>query len=530
MKNTHTLFALLLVLSLPLALGIPYYISQSISSTNNTHSLATTSTNKTILPPSYSITELVIDTDLNKFPSDYNSLLETLNISLSQHQKMTLLLYGETVVKSEHSKVSDAYRELVEKEMPVLIPQEYLNIYINGEVKRYVNNQNRGDNILQEEIVEERNSFPNQYSEYIYTQLHSVLPLLEENTNYSVDGDLDVRDFVLELNSESINQAYQRVRVVKVFTKKIGQLQNFLNNIVAYSQIDNDINTKNRLSKELKHIIYNPILDREGELYWKISVVKDKLYTYPIYITEQFEIDDNNFYSDYDIAPIQQTTGTTRVPILMYHHIEEVPESGSDFAKSLYVTPEIFEQQLAYLVKKNYKSITPKELYNLAKKGENPSQKSIMLTFDDGNSNNYTNAYPLLKKYGFTGIFYIISNKKLISIEHLQEMAVGGMIIDSHSATHADLSRTRSANKLYTEIVGSKHTLEKITGKEIYSIAYPGCVANRNTYRYLPQGGYLIGLSCGKDIDHSPSRLHALSRRHIYNSIESLKDILSGKL
>ncbi|NLZ24574.1 hypothetical protein GX888_02415, partial [Candidatus Dojkabacteria bacterium] len=205
MKDTHTLFALLLVLSLPLALGIPYYISQSISSTNNTHSLATTSTNKTISSPSYSITELVIDTDLNKFPPDYDSLLETLNISLSQHQKMTLLLYGETVVKSEYSKVSDAYRELIEKEMPVLIPQEYLNIYVNGEVKRYVNNQNRGDNILQEEIVEERNSFPNQYSEYIYTQLHSVLPLLEENTNYSVDGDLDVRDFVLELNSESIN-------------------------------------------------------------------------------------------------------------------------------------------------------------------------------------------------------------------------------------------------------------------------------------------------------------------------------------
>ena len=233
-----------------------------------------------------------------------------------------------------------------------------------------------------------------------------------------------------------------------------------------------------------------------------------------------------NFIADYDVPLTEQAKGTVRIPVLMYHNITAQPDNIK--TRHLYVTPEMFEEQMAYLVRKNYRSLTPKEFYDILKSGKNPEQKSVMITFDDGTIGHYQNAYPILKKYSLTGVFYVPSSKSAISRQRLREMSDNGMVIDSHSTTHADLTKITDDASFADEIQNSKYALQAATGKQVVSIAYPGCVAKSKALAWTQSSAYLLGFSCGKVIDHRFSQRFVLSRLHIYNNFENYVRRLSG--
>jgi peptidoglycan/xylan/chitin deacetylase (PgdA/CDA1 family) len=237
-------------------------------------------------------------------------------------------------------------------------------------------------------------------------------------------------------------------------------------------------------------------------------------------------IDTENFDHDYDYPPVQQFQGTVRVPILTYHHISKLPKNMSD--RSYFVSPVVFDEQMAYLEAKHYRTLTPEELYNLLLEGKNPKQKSVMITFDDGNKDNYENAFPILKKYGFVGVFYIPSSKSGISTAQLVEMVRAGMIIDSHSATHMALQTVTDDYLLQKEITSSKSIIEHMTGRTIFSFSYPGCGYSGLVISKVRMSNYLIAVTCGKSIDHTYKHRFELSRMHVYNDLENFKKRLSG--
>ncbi|PJA12750.1 hypothetical protein COX64_04195 [Candidatus Dojkabacteria bacterium CG_4_10_14_0_2_um_filter_Dojkabacteria_WS6_41_15] len=237
-------------------------------------------------------------------------------------------------------------------------------------------------------------------------------------------------------------------------------------------------------------------------------------------------VNNNNFSLDYDYKPTKQAKGTVRIPILTYHHIAKMPKDKA--SRAYYVTPETFEKQLAYLKAKNYKVITSQQFYNQVKSGKNPKQKMVMLTFDDGNKDSYTNAFPLLKKYGFTGVFYINNKRLKISAKQLKEMSDNGMVIDSHTASHIDLKKENNQSVLNSEITSSKSVLEGITNRKVVSVSYPGCTFDTQVVNTAAKAGYKFGVSCGKSIDHRPGALFGLSRMHIYSDLENFKKRLSG--
>jgi peptidoglycan/xylan/chitin deacetylase (PgdA/CDA1 family) len=210
---------------------------------------------------------------------------------------------------------------------------------------------------------------------------------------------------------------------------------------------------------------------------------------------------------------------------MTYHHIAPLPAGNS---RAYFVSPTIFEQQLAYLKQKNYKTLTAQEFYDQLRTSQNPAQKSVLLTFDDGNADNYTNAYPLLLKYGYVGTFFIPTSKSGINKTKLKEMADHGMSIESHSKTHIDLVKETNPDILYDEVVNSKYALQNMTGHTVIAFSYPGCVYNSSTIALDNQAGYKIAFSCAKSIDHKPGGRLAISRMHVYNDMEDFKKRLSG--
>jgi len=242
-----------------------------------------------------------------------------------------------------------------------------------------------------------------------------------------------------------------------------------------------------------------------------------------------FEINDNNFDELYDVTPTAQKKGTVRIPIFMYHQIAPVPAGQSQFKSGLYVDPLDFEKQMAYLVKQNYKTVSSQEYSTILKTGKNPTQKTVMLTFDDGTLNQYTNGYPILKKYGLTGVFYIISQRSGINQTQTKEMSDGGMDIGSHSAHHPDLMKVTDPSELTAEIISSRYALQNATGKTVTSFCYPGCGYNSTTLSYVANAGYTIAVSCGATIDNYPSHALTLARVHAFGSMDSFKNLLSGQ-
>jgi len=202
------------------------------------------------------------------------------------------------------------------------------------------------------------------------------------------------------------------------------------------------------------------------------------------------ETEPRNFGVDYDYPQVAQRDGTVRIPVLTYHQVGTLPASGG--ARDYYVSPGMFDRQMAYLKQKQYKTLTMQEFYDLVKSGENPVQKSVLITFDDGNYNNYSNAYPILKKYGFVATFFIVSSKSGISSAHLKEMVADGMDIESHSATHKDLTKIEDESELSSEIISSRYATGSLSGSTVISFSYPGCVGNHDTISYVISAGYSL--------------------------------------
>lgn len=244
------------------------------------------------------------------------------------------------------------------------------------------------------------------------------------------------------------------------------------------------------------------------------------------YTPEPYESSDTFVaLADEDVLGVQ--AGTIKIPVLMYHNIAAVPTKGSSSYRGLFVSPSMFEQQMKYLHDNGYKTLTPDEFYTYLKAGETPKRKTVLITFDDGSRGQYKYAYPVLKKYKMTATFYIIAERSPITKKELRDMSKNGMIIDSHTSTHKDLTKLKKASDFKYQLVTSKKTLEAITGKTIESIAYPGCVGYKQSSKIIESAGYEVAFSCGKSIYHSYKNRFNLSRIHVFSNMTSFKRALT---
>jgi peptidoglycan/xylan/chitin deacetylase (PgdA/CDA1 family) len=162
----------------------------------------------------------------------------------------------------------------------------------------------------------------------------------------------------------------------------------------------------------------------------------------------------------------------------MYHHIADPPPVADPIRQDLSVSPQVFEAQLRYLVRVGYQPITLRDLIYHLTVGVPLPEKSIVLTFDDGYEDNYTNAYPLLKKYGFVGTFFIVTEPVdsgragYMSWAQIEIMSTGGMEIGAHSYTHPDL-RDKPVDYIIWQVVGSKEAIEARIQQPVRFFSYP---------------------------------------------------------
>jgi peptidoglycan/xylan/chitin deacetylase (PgdA/CDA1 family) len=186
-----------------------------------------------------------------------------------------------------------------------------------------------------------------------------------------------------------------------------------------------------------------------------------------------------------------------KVPIIFYHYIRPLPDCTADKPGcSLSVTPEVFETQMAYLVKAGWTTIT---LDNLLAGFKNPKTlppKPIIISFDDGYIDFYYSAWPILKKYNLKATIYVLSRGATLrpgfylSEAMLRDLAADPNItIAAHTQDHLYL-KGRSELIQRHEILGSKTELEAVTGHPVNHFAYPYGAFDDVTVRLVKEAGY----------------------------------------
>lgn len=182
-----------------------------------------------------------------------------------------------------------------------------------------------------------------------------------------------------------------------------------------------------------------------------------------------------------------------QVPILCYHQIRNWTASDGKVGKDYIVPPAEFRSQMKMLSDSGYHTILPDQLYNYLVYGAKLPSKPIMLTFDDTKLDQYTVARPELKKYGFKGVFFIMTvslgRPNYMSKAQVKELSDAGHVIGSHTYDHQNVKKYKGDDWV-KQIEKPTKTLTEITGKEIKYFAYPFGLWNKEAIPELKKRGF----------------------------------------
>lgn len=171
-----------------------------------------------------------------------------------------------------------------------------------------------------------------------------------------------------------------------------------------------------------------------------------------------------------------------QVPVLMYHAVSDQTWG----LEGLFLSPPDMEAQLKYLTENGYDPIFFSDLPHL-----DQYRKPVILTFDDGYNNNYTDLYPLLQKYNVKATIFVIPSsvggQYSMTAAQIKEMADSGLVsIQSHTQDHKELA-SLSADQQKQQFAQSQLAIARMTGRIPSVLSYPSGSYDSNTLSLAPE-------------------------------------------
>jgi peptidoglycan/xylan/chitin deacetylase (PgdA/CDA1 family)/glycosyltransferase involved in cell wall biosynthesis len=200
------------------------------------------------------------------------------------------------------------------------------------------------------------------------------------------------------------------------------------------------------------------------------------------------------------------------LPVLMYHKIPDAPLATKH---QIFVTKENFEKHLAYFKAHDFTPITFLDYQEFAS-GRRPlagfPRRPIILTFDDGYTDNYTNLLPLMQRYGYRGVLYLLGDfdirynqwdadfdpteprADIMDRAQKQAFVAAGWEIGAHTMHHVRLPDLPAAEAL-AEMRQSKAALEQALHTEVISFAYPYGALNEEMKALAQKAGFTYAVA-----------------------------------
>jgi peptidoglycan/xylan/chitin deacetylase (PgdA/CDA1 family) len=219
-----------------------------------------------------------------------------------------------------------------------------------------------------------------------------------------------------------------------------------------------------------------------------------------------------------------------RVSILMYHSIDS-PTSTGDPRYSC--SPKRFSEHMAYLRDSKRDVVSLGELKDFLQKGIGINRNSVVITFDDGFLDNYTNALPILEQYQYPATIFVAGGfvadgqdgtprktfmgRDMLAWNEIKEMQRRGVTFGAHTINHPRLPDV-SPSEAKVEINVSKRQLEDQLGKEVEYFAYPYGLYDLDTKTFVKQAGYKLACSTRSGFNNARTDAYALRRIEVYGT------------
>lgn len=224
------------------------------------------------------------------------------------------------------------------------------------------------------------------------------------------------------------------------------------------------------------------------------------------------------------VSSVLTAVHRTEAPRILYYHRVDDDDQRSC------VRPEQFIHQMGYLSAHGYRVIELADLCRSLVTGQALPARSVVLTFDDGFADNYTQAYPILQRFGFPATIFLTvgfigtAELPVLSGPHrparpltwpqVSEMGRHGISFGSHTLTHSSLPQL-GEEELQREVCGSRLLLEEKLGRGVQFFCYPKGEFTASVKAVVQRAGYEGACSTYPGPVRAECDLFALPRTYI---------------
>ncbi|RVU55756.1 polysaccharide deacetylase family protein [Anaerosphaera multitolerans] len=248
-----------------------------------------------------------------------------------------------------------------------------------------------------------------------------------------------------------------------------------------------------------------------------------------------------------------KTVGDNTIPVITYHSIRDENPTNNEYI----ISCNNFEHMVKSLKESGFHFLSTEEIANAVDNNTKLPDNSVLITFDDGYEDNYTNVLPILEKYDAKATVFLIGSyigekSGYLNWEQVQKMSESGHFnIESHTYNLHDLfldgpnkGKTWLSEKLEEE--SDEEYFEKVKNDLIWNnnliyehtsvfpnaIAYPGAMVNDIVLDAVRESGLKIGFIGGnkrassfKNLNpYKIKRFHIKPSTNIENKIRFLKN------
>lgn len=204
------------------------------------------------------------------------------------------------------------------------------------------------------------------------------------------------------------------------------------------------------------------------------------------------------------------------VPILTYHMIGY--EQGS-----LSVAPENFSKQMEYIKENGYAVITLDELVKGIQSKKRFKRNEVVITLDDGYQDNFKYAYPVLKKFSFPAIIFLVTdyigNKKgFLNWDEVRIMSKNNISFGGHTKTHFYLGDVLDDKVAWEQIAGPKKAIEQEIRAPVDYFCYPVGGFNERIKEIVKEAGYKGACTTNRGLGKLNSDVYEIKRIKVTNS------------
>ena len=210
---------------------------------------------------------------------------------------------------------------------------------------------------------------------------------------------------------------------------------------------------------------------------------------------------------------------TQKIPVFAFHKLVPDEIKKKLYPNNLWVMGvDIFKQMMKYLYDNGYRTISGNEFYEQYIGKVDYVKKTVLITFDDGNYEDYYLAYPIIKKYNFKAISFVVGSKiknKTESYYKYQRALIGLDIINKLRKDHNFEFQSHSYNMhfyIYNNITKKRyHGIRSMSYEQLKNdtlqnkkfgfkfMAYPFGEFKPEMKDILKNQGYLLAFTFSTD-------------------------------